>query len=453
MEYLLQSIPEKEVSVVSRTGYVDKAYVRSDVVIGDLSDELILDVSMNDAAFASAGTVEDWIGNASVYCRHNSRLTFCVSAAFASMLLKPCGIQSGGFHLAGNSSSGKTTCLRVAASVFGSPQYLKTWRTTDNALEGIAFKRNDALLALDEISEMSSKAGNVAYMFADGEGKDRMDKNCDLKETFRWRLLFLSSGEVDLAAHLAESDKKSKAGQEVRFVSIPANSASEQNGIFEDLHGFADVSEFGKHLQENAANCYGTVSIEFVKKVLNDANIKESYGAEFKRLKASYLPEKASSQDKRVFDRCMFVGFAGEVATKYGLTGWRVGEAYDAALKCFNSWLSEKGGVGDLEEKRLMEQARAFFEAHVSGRFHDIDGFKDQKINNLAGYKRELENELIYYATTSTFQNEICKGFNKNYAIDIFRKKKVLLGYQQKWTPHGNKRVYVFDGKAIGEYE
>jgi putative DNA primase/helicase len=126
------------------------------------------------------------------------------------MLLKPCIVQSGGFHLAGNSSSGKTTCLQVAASIFGSPRYLKTWRTTDNALEGVAFKRNDALLILDEISEMSSKAGNVAYMFADGEGKDRMDKNCDLKETFRWRMLFLSSGEADLAAHLANSTKNPK---------------------------------------------------------------------------------------------------------------------------------------------------------------------------------------------------------------------------------------------------
>jgi putative DNA primase/helicase len=453
MEYLLQSIPEKEVSVVGRTGYIDKAYVRSDIVIGDLSEELILDVSIGDATFASQDLLDNWIKNVSAYCHHNSRLIFCASMAFASMLLKPCGIQSGGFHLAGNSSSGKTTCLRVAASIFGSPRYLKTWRTTDNALEGIAFKRNDALLVLDEISEMSHKVGSVAYMFADGEGKDRMDKNCDLKETFQWRLLFLSSGEADLAAHLAEFDKKSKAGQEVRFVSIPANSLSEQNGIFEDLHGFSDVAEFSKHLQENTATYYGAASIEFVKKVLEDSNIKELYREDFRRMKMSYLPENASSQDKRVFERCMFVGFAGELATRYGLTGWPGGTAYDAALKCFNSWLREKGGVGDLEEKRLMNQAKAFLDAYVSSRFHDIDGFKDQKISNLAGYKREVENELVYYITSSVFRDEICKGFNKNYAVEVFQKKGALQGYLQKWTPHGNKRVYVLSGKAFGEYE
>lgn len=461
MEYLLQSTPAKEVSVVYRTGYVDKAYVRSDIVIGDLSEELILDISVDDAAFANNDSLENWINNVSVYSRNNSRLMFCVSMAFASMLLKPCETQSGGFHLAGTSAAGKTTCLRVAASVFGTPQYLRTWRTTDNALEGIAYKRNDALLILDEISKISSKAGDVAYMFADGEGKDRMNKDCSLKETLRWKILFLSSGEVDLAAHLAEFDKRSKAGQESRFVSIPSNSISEQQGMFEDLHGFADIPELGQHLQENAEKYYGTPSIEFVKKVLEDSDIKELYKRDFKRMKTAYLPEKASSQDKRVFERFMFVGFAGELATRYGVTGWKSGESYAAALKCFNAWLKEKGGVGDLEEKQLMHQARAFFEAHVSGRFQDVDAKQEedqepkqeQKINNLAGYKRLVDNEIVYYVTTSAFKDEICKGFNRNYAIEVFKKKGVLTDYMQKHTPHGNKRVYVFSGKAIGEYE
>jgi uncharacterized protein (DUF927 family) len=217
------------------------------------------------------------------------------------------------------------------------------------------------------------------------------------------------------------------------------------------LRGFSDVSEFSGHLQENAATYYGTASIEFVKKVLTASNIKELYKEEFKRTKSIYLPENASGQDKRVFERCAFVGFTGELATKYGVTGWPAGEALSAALKCFNAWLESKGGVGDLEEKRVLEQTKAFFDVHVCGRFYDLDGAKDQKINNLAGYKREMEKELTFYATTSVFQNEICKGFNKDYAIKMLKEKKILLDYLQKWTPHSNKRVYVFDGKTLSE--
>lgn len=379
---------------------------------------------------------------------------FSVSIGFASLLLKPCNVQSGGFHLAGTSSTGKTTCLRVASSIFGSPQYLKTWRATDNALESVAFKRNDALLVLDELSELSSqKAGSIAYMFSHGEGKDRLGKDCSLRNTFHWRTLFLSSGEVDLAAHLSEADNKSKAGQEMRFISISANSINSTNGLFENLHGFSDVSEFGKYLQESAAQYYGVASIEFIKHVLQANKIEEEYKNELQKLKTGYAPENATSQDNRVFERFMFVGFAGELATKYGITGWLPGESYKAALTCFQSWLQAKGGVGDLEEKRLIEQTLSFFDLHVSSRFFDLDGFCDQRIVNLAGYKRKIENDLIYYVTTAAFKNEICKGFNRNYAVEVLQKNRILQGQQQKWTPHGNKRVYVFQGKNFTEHE
>ena len=453
MEYILLSIPNKEVKLVDCTGYCGNAYLRPDQVIGN-EDNVLLSTNLRDDAFGTKGSLEGWIQNVSIYCVGNSRLMFAASLAFASLLLNPCNVQSGGFHLAGTSSTGKTTCLRVASSIFGSPQYLKTWRATDNALESLAFKRNDALLVLDELSEMSAqKAGNVAYMFSHGEGKDRLGKDCNLRETFHWRTLFLSSGEVDLVAHLSEVDNKSKAGQEMRFISIPSNSINRTNGLFENLHGFSDVSEFGKHLQDSSAKYYGYPSIEFVKHILKEGKIEEKYNDELKRLKIGYLPENPTSQDNRVFERFMFVGFAGELATRYGLTGWLPGEAYQSALTCFQSWLKEKGGVGDLEEKRLMEQVLAFFETHVSSRFFDLDSFPDQRITNLAGYKRKTGDDLIYYVTTSVFKNEICKGFNRNYAIETLQKNQILQGCQQKWTPHGNKRMYVFVGKNFVNYE
>lgn len=140
-------------------------------------------------------------------------MIFAISAAFASSLLNLCDLPNFGFHFVGNSSSGKTTCLNIAASVFGNPKYVVTWKATDNAMETIAFRRNDSLLILDELSEISpSKAGEVAYMLANGQGKKRLDKDCNVRETLSWRLIFLSSGEVDLNSHMAEESKTSKAG-------------------------------------------------------------------------------------------------------------------------------------------------------------------------------------------------------------------------------------------------
>jgi hypothetical protein len=96
---------------------------------------------------------------------------------------------------------------------------------------------------------------------------------------------------------------------------------------------------------------------------------------------------------------------------------------------------------------------KAFFEAHVCSRFYDLDGFKDQKIINLAGYKRELEHDVIYYVTTSVLQNEICRGFTREHVIEVLKKHKIIDNEtscgQQKWTPHGNKRLYIFHASKL----
>ena len=109
LQYLLMSIPAKEIQLVESTGYHGKSYVRPDKIIGENSSEIMLTPSAQDSAVITHGSLDEWIHNVSMYCVGNSRLMFSVSIGFASLLLKPCNVQSGGFHLAGTSSTGKTT--------------------------------------------------------------------------------------------------------------------------------------------------------------------------------------------------------------------------------------------------------------------------------------------------------------------------------------------------------
>jgi len=102
---------------------------------------------------------------------------FAASAALAGPLLKLCAEQPGGFHFAGGSSTGKTTALHLAGSVLGGGGkrgFLHSWRSTSNGLESIAEAHNDLTLILDELSRCDArKAGGVAYMPANGQGKNR----------------------------------------------------------------------------------------------------------------------------------------------------------------------------------------------------------------------------------------------------------------------------------------
>jgi putative DNA primase/helicase len=457
VEYLSDSIPEKETVVANTTGFYGKAYLRPDIVIGEACEEIMIDNSA-DQGYGVRGSLQEWQRNVSMYCVNNSRLTFVVSVAFASIILKICGVPNCGFHLVGNSSSGKTTCLKVAASVFGNPSYVLSWNTTDNRLESTAFKRNEALLILDELSEMSPahKAGELAYKLANGSGRARLDKDCSDREILKWRLLFLSSGEIDLSTHLEESHKISKAGQDIRFINIQAEPDVDSFGIFESLHNFVDGSELANHLIENAATYYGSASVEFIKLILKDMNsIKNQYKEDAQLMKSEHLPQNAKGQDMRVFERFMFVGFAGELATKYGVTGWNIGDAYEAALKCFHSWLEDKGGAGNQEDKKIMEHVRSFFELHGCSRFYDLNGLKGQKVTNMAGYKETYHDETTFYVSPSVFKSEVCKGFNRKSVINLLIKNGLLLlnnsgeYRQQKWTHDGNKKVYVVSGKIL----
>jgi hypothetical protein len=82
------------------------------------------------------------------------------STSFAGTLLKLGGFESGIFHLYGFSSVGKTTCPRAAAATWGSGAdgaYIRTWRTTANALETTLEAACDSFLPIDEVGQAEGR--------------------------------------------------------------------------------------------------------------------------------------------------------------------------------------------------------------------------------------------------------------------------------------------------------
>ena len=158
-----------------------------------LSDEL-----ERQSRFNTKGSLKDWQEKIALKCSGNSRAVFALSVAFTSVMQKSLRIESGGFHLRGNSSLGKTTLLEVAGSVWGGGGingYLNSWRTTSNALEQVARLHSDVLLCLDEIGQVDEKQiGQIAYMLANQTGKARMKASGALRDQFEFILRRNCSG-------------------------------------------------------------------------------------------------------------------------------------------------------------------------------------------------------------------------------------------------------------------
>ncbi|MDK9716830.1 MAG: DUF927 domain-containing protein [Trichlorobacter sp.] len=176
------------------------------------------------AGYEESGTKPGWDQQIGGLCVGNSRAVLAVCAALAPPLLKLVGMEGGGFHFVGPSSCGKTTLLRVAASVSGNPATtIKTLDATASSLESAAAVCNDGLLILDELGQAAPDAlGGLVYKLASGIGRGRADQRGEARERKSWRNLFLTTGEVDMSTMLKTIGKRPAAGQELRLVSIPA---------------------------------------------------------------------------------------------------------------------------------------------------------------------------------------------------------------------------------------
>ncbi|MBL0545510.1 DUF927 domain-containing protein [Aeromonas jandaei] len=459
--YLMACRPDKRITCVERTGWHGRAYVLPQGSIGPDADGVILQTTGYAASdFVERGTLGEWQQGVAALAVGNSRLCFALSLAFAAPLLSLVGMEGGGFHLKGESTDGKTTIMKAAASVYGNPdRYSQTWRATGNAIEGIASRRNDALLCLDELGELDGReAGQVAYMLANGQGKGRSKQDGELRERKAWRLLFLSTGELSLEDHAASAGQRTQAGMEVRTIQIPSDTG--HHGAFEWLHGMEGGRTFADTLKAHCDHQHGSAFRTYAEALAGELGAhSERLRAEIKRLAGELTPNGAGNQVGRAINRFALVAAAGELATRLGVTGWPEGEALRAVRVCLKAWLAERGHLGNKEDAATLAQIRAFMRAHQYTRFVDVSD-PNHRPANVVGYRRNprhgTDDELEFWVDPSGWV-EITSGRDAKKAAKLSAKAGYLLGGEGRYQllrrlPTGKRaRVYVLTDLVLAD--
>lgn len=447
---------------------------------------LTLDIDPPPTVFRQRGKLAEWTAQVAEPCRGNSRLMFAVSLAFAGPLLTPLREEGGGVHLRGDSSKGKTTALQLAASVWGAPigadPFVRQWRSTANAQESTAASHNDCLLPLDEIGQADPREiGEAAYMLANGQGKDRMRDRGGLRRTATWRVLFLSTGEETLADLMARGGRHVKAGQEVRFLDVPAD-AGAGFGIFEDVHGAADGNAFSRELRQASQQCYGTAGPAFLDwfapRLAGDpAWPSEVLAPRLRAFVDRAAPPGSDGQVLRAAGRFALAALAGELATEAGVTRWERGEAEAAAMACFRAWLDARGGAGSREAQNIISAVRRFIGLHGAARFETIkDGDAgdmggppppaDTRTINRAGWKwteKDKAGELcwVYGFLPEVFRAEVCQPIGaqdlearrKLHAAGLLltetRSGKLRLTFRKRVAGHARPDLVTINGSVF----
>ncbi len=442
--YLQGPAPKQLATCATMVGWSNNAFVFPNEVIGDSSAEVVFqtDGRIGDECSVS-GSLDGWRANVARLAVGNSLMLISLCAAFAGPLLRDCHAENGGIHVVGNSSAGKSTLLKVAVSVWGGRDYRRSWRATSNGLEGAAALHNDALLALDEISEAEPRdVGAIVYMIGNGAGKTRASRTGGSRPVTRWRVMLLSTGELSIASTMEEGGARQKAGQAVRLLDLPANRAY---GVFDDLHEFTSGALLSNHLQSASEADFGHPARAFVTEMLSDS--ADHAGALAELRESEYFNSPGMDQQEvRAAGRFALLAYAGELATRYGITGWEIGTALRAAMKEFSKWRQLRG-AGRAEHIQIVEALADFVDRHCDGRFSGVDS--DLVIRDRAGWYIDGDDGRIYWFNRTALR-EALRGFDLTPALNVLEEFGVVPKAKSDGKRVSSKRIR---GDVVKVYE
>ncbi|MFA5631451.1 MAG: DUF927 domain-containing protein [Porticoccaceae bacterium] len=403
-QYIAAQHPKRRVVAATSTGWhTADLFIMPRQNIGE-GDAIFQSETANSDDFRRGGTLEGWQADIGSKCEGNPLLLLSVCASLAGPLLYHVQRQGGGFHIVGDSSTGKSSAILAGASVWGRGETFKrTWRATVNGLEGIAAQRNDTLLALDEIGEADAREiGVVVYSLANGSGKTRASRTGAARAAKQWRVMLFSSGEIGLSAHMSEGGKRSRAGQEIRLLDIPARRTY---GAWDHLHGLAGGREFSDAIQRASATHYGHAGPEFIRKLLDGGSLDELPDL-LAKLVGQY--PATGGQESRAVDRFALTALAGELAIELGILPLPPGAARDAMRELFDVWRDGRG-EGPSEDRQILRGIADFIARHGDTRFSDADD-PSGEARDRAGYWQGHGDDRLYLFNRPGLE-EAARGF------------------------------------------
>lgn len=199
-----------------------------------------------------------------------------ICGALAAPLLKPLRAPSFGIHLAGDSSRGKSSMLKIGGSVYGDPaneDWVASWNSTVVGHEVRAVALDGLPFLIDEAGVADARARERdVYMIVNGVGRVRGARDGGLRDTRSWQTVMVSTGE----ALLAQED--AATGAQVRILQFRVEG-------FGSL-GASDVDAVRREAEEN----FGHVGREWLEGLCNVTDW-EPYRASFRATTRAFQAE------------------------------------------------------------------------------------------------------------------------------------------------------------------
>ncbi len=243
------------------------------------------------------GDYNKWLAHC-LELRKNIYVRLTMAASFASQLIYKVGGLPFVVHLWGDTGTGKSVALCVAASIWGKSDsgFVKSLNGTVYGINETAAFLYSFPCFLDELQTIEDKTKLNSFIMCMTEGMSRTQGAAQggIRQAKQWKNCFICTGEEDIIK------ENSGGGTVNRVISLEV-----QNKIIDD----------GNYTMGLIRQNYGFAGKMFIDKIQNTPDIQERYNSIFKR-----LTQETSSTDKQCMAMAMLL-LADELATECIFTG------------------------------------------------------------------------------------------------------------------------------------
>jgi putative DNA primase/helicase len=153
------------------------------------------------------------------------------------------------------------------------------------------------------------------------------------------------------------------------------------------------------------------------------------------------------------------VGAAGELATRWGVTGWEEGAALEAAAASFRSWLKNRGTTGSFDYKRALDHVREMIQVYRMSRFLNSGSWGDSAKAAPAqvwGYIADRGEDGREYQLPAPLPRDFCGAFSSDTILRALDSISALVKEEDRLTTkrrlpdrQGKTRCYVIRDTAL----
>ncbi|MBL0847001.1 DUF927 domain-containing protein [Mammaliicoccus fleurettii] len=286
----LNNIPDE--SIATRLGHVKGHFIHP--LINDDIRLVIHEEGYKQLAnaFKTKGSIENYTEMVFKPIKNSPMVMTFVYASLGSILLHDFNVDPFVVDMASKTSTGKTTALRIASSLWGTEKLINEWNTTKVNVERKASIMNSFAVFFDDTRKAPHyQLADIVYHFSGGRSKGRGNvQSVDVEMT--WRNILLSTGETSIVEYGNE-----KAGVSARVITL-------QDKPFND-----DVNI--RALYAGIESNYGHLGLAFIEQYSKQ---KASYKDSFKAYEGIYI-DKAGENEvmQRVARYFAVLMVAGEI--------------------------------------------------------------------------------------------------------------------------------------------